>query len=183
MLQNLKPKSKKLQLSQALHLLLLQSLLLLMVMVKQHKVHIERPPGKKKEKQMLRQRASMEAMEYLVANKKEADVEKELKKDNRCRKAFTLLEERIRIEREMLDMQREMEEERIMNIDMSTLSYKQQQYYVMIPQISTRTRGPAAASANEARYGPVKSPDQVRFCRDYNRVRNLDISIRQLSKL
>jgi hypothetical protein len=27
----------------------------------------QRPPGKKKEKQILRQRASMEAMEYLVA--------------------------------------------------------------------------------------------------------------------
>jgi hypothetical protein len=45
----------------------------------------QRPPGKKKEKQILRQHASMEAMEYLVPKKKEADAEKELKKDERCR--------------------------------------------------------------------------------------------------
>jgi hypothetical protein len=32
----------------------------------------------------------MKAMEYLVAKKKEADTEKELKKEERCKKAFTL---------------------------------------------------------------------------------------------
>jgi hypothetical protein len=85
----------------------------------------QRPPGKKKEKQILRQRASMEAIEYLVAKKKEPDAEKELKKEERCRKAFALQEESIRIERERVDMKSEMEEERTMNIDMSTLSYKQ----------------------------------------------------------
>jgi hypothetical protein len=41
----------------------------------------QRPPGKKKEKQILRQHASMEAIEYLVAKKKEPDAEKELKKE------------------------------------------------------------------------------------------------------
>jgi hypothetical protein len=41
----------------------------------------ERPPGKKKEKHMLHQCASMEAMEYFVAKKEEADAEKELKKE------------------------------------------------------------------------------------------------------
>jgi hypothetical protein len=55
---------------------------------------------------MLHQCASMEAMEYFVAKKEEADAEKELKKDERCRKAFTLQEKRIGIERERLDMQR-----------------------------------------------------------------------------
>jgi hypothetical protein len=59
-------------------------------------------------------------MEYLVVKKKEANAEKEMKKDERCRKAFPLQEERIRIERERVDMQREIEEERIMNIDMNT---------------------------------------------------------------
>jgi hypothetical protein len=59
-------------------------------------------------------------MEYLVVKKKEANAEKEMKKDERCRKAFALQEERIRIERERVDMQREIEEERIMNIDMNT---------------------------------------------------------------
>jgi hypothetical protein len=37
---------------------------------------------------------------------------------------LALQQERIRIEREMIEFEREMEEERIMNIHMSTLSYK-----------------------------------------------------------
>jgi hypothetical protein len=40
-----------------------------------------------------------------------------------------MLQEDIRIESEKVEMKRELEEERIMNIDMSNLSYKQQQYY------------------------------------------------------
>jgi hypothetical protein len=51
---------------------------------------LERPPGKKKEKQKLRQCSTLEAMEYLVAHKKEADAEKDLKKEERCKKAFVL---------------------------------------------------------------------------------------------
>jgi hypothetical protein len=128
MLRNLQPKGRKLQPSQVLQQILLQSLVMLMAMFKQQQVH-NRDPGKKKEKKILWQCASMEAMEYLVIKKKETDTEKKLKKDERSRKAFTLQEERMRIERERVDMQREMDEERIMNIDMSTLSYKQQQYY------------------------------------------------------
>jgi hypothetical protein len=58
----------------------------------------------------------MEGMNYLVAKKKEA-------------MAFMLQEERIMIETEKLELKRQLEEERIMKIDMSTLSYKQQQYY------------------------------------------------------
>jgi hypothetical protein len=68
----------------------------------------------------------MEAMEYLVAKKKEPNAEKDLKKEEMCKKAFALQEDWIRIEREKVEMKRELEEERIMNIDMSTLSYKQQ---------------------------------------------------------
>ena len=49
-----------------------------------------RPPGKKKEKQRLRQGASMEAMEYLMEKKKEADAKKDLKKEETCKKAFSL---------------------------------------------------------------------------------------------
>jgi hypothetical protein len=90
---------------------------------------LERPPGKKKEKQKLRQCSTLEAMEYLVAHKKEADAEKDLKKEERCKKAFVLQEERIRIEREKVTIKRQMEEDRIMHMDLSTLSYKQQQYF------------------------------------------------------
>jgi hypothetical protein len=44
----------------------------------------------------------MEAMKYLLAKKKEADAEKELKNE-RCKKAFAMQEERIRIERKGRD--------------------------------------------------------------------------------
>jgi hypothetical protein len=37
--------------------------------------------------------------------------------------------ERIRIEREKLEMKRKMEGDRIIHMDMSNLSYKQQQYF------------------------------------------------------
>jgi hypothetical protein len=83
----------------------------------------ERPPGKKKEKQILRQRGVMEAMEYLVVKKEKIDATKELKKEEKFKKAFALQEERIRMKREKMKFKREMKEERILNIDMSTLSY------------------------------------------------------------
>jgi hypothetical protein len=63
----------------------------------------------------------------MEAMKKEADAEKELKNE-RCKKAFAMQEERIRIEREKVEIKRALEG-RILNIDMTTLSYKQQQYY------------------------------------------------------
>ena len=71
----------------------------------------------------------MEAIQFLVDKRKEADVEKELKKEERCKKAFALQEERIRIDREKMEFKRQLEEERIMNINMSTMNDKQKQYY------------------------------------------------------
>ncbi|KAL6841686.1 hypothetical protein ACP4OV_028515 [Aristida adscensionis] len=50
----------------------------------------KRPDGKKTEKKRLRQRATIEALDYLVAEMKEVDAEKELKKQERCDKAFAL---------------------------------------------------------------------------------------------
>ncbi|TVU45988.1 hypothetical protein EJB05_05498 [Eragrostis curvula] len=92
-----------------------------------------RPDGKKKEKQKLRQRSTIEAVDYLMAKKKEADDEKELKKelkkDERCDKAFALQQERLKLDREKFEFQRDLEEERILNLDLSTMSYKTQQYY------------------------------------------------------
>ncbi|RLN34028.1 glutathione S-transferase T3-like [Panicum miliaceum] len=46
-----------------------------------------RPDGKK-EKKMLRQRSTIEAVDYLMAKKKEADSERDLKKVEMCNKAF-----------------------------------------------------------------------------------------------
>ena len=88
-----------------------------------------KPEGKKKEKQKLRQRSTIEAVDYLMEKKKEADHDKELKKEVRCNKAFALQEERIKLEKEKFEFQRQMEEERILGLDLSTMNYKQQQYY------------------------------------------------------
>ena len=55
-----------------------------------------RPDGKKKEKKKLRQGRTIEAVEFLMEKKKEADLERELKKDERCNKAFALQEERFK---------------------------------------------------------------------------------------
>ena len=41
---------------------------------------LARPDGKKKKKQQLRRRSTIEAVDYLMAKKKEADLEKGLKK-------------------------------------------------------------------------------------------------------
>jgi hypothetical protein len=64
-----------------------------------------------------------------MAKKKEADLEKELKKEEVCNKAFALQEERIKLEKEKFEFQRDLEEERILGLNLSTMNYKQQQYY------------------------------------------------------
>ncbi|KAK3121209.1 hypothetical protein QOZ80_8BG0648160 [Eleusine coracana subsp. coracana] len=46
----------------------------------------ERPAGKKKEKQKLWQCSSIEALDYLVAKKKQADAEKDVKKEEDAKK-------------------------------------------------------------------------------------------------
>jgi hypothetical protein len=88
-----------------------------------------RPDDKKKEKQKLRQCSTIEAVDYLMEKKKETDHEKELKKEERFNKAFALQEERIKLEKEKFEFKRQMEEERIIGLDLSTMNYKQQQYY------------------------------------------------------
>jgi hypothetical protein len=94
-----------------------------------HEEQSGRPDGKKKEKQKLRQRSTMEAVDYLIAKKKESDIQKELKKEERCNKAFALQEERLKLEKEKFAFQRQLEEDRIIDLDLSNMNYKQQQYY------------------------------------------------------
>ncbi|KAL6893610.1 hypothetical protein ACP4OV_007708 [Aristida adscensionis] len=116
----------------------------------------KRLEGKKSEKKKLRQRSTIEALDYLVVKMKEVDAEKELKKQERCDKAFALQEEKIRLEREKFefqreqercnkacalqeekirlergkfDFQREQEEERILSLDLSNVTNRQKQYY------------------------------------------------------
>ena len=88
-----------------------------------------RPDSKKKEKQQLRRRSTIEAVDYLMAKKKEADLEKGLKKEERCNKAFALQEERIKLDREKFEFERELEEDKIIALDLSTMTYDQQQYF------------------------------------------------------
>jgi len=64
---------------------------------------LDRPAGKKKEKDKLRQRSSIEALDYLLVKMKDADVEKELKKhewelkkEERCQKALALQEGKVK---------------------------------------------------------------------------------------
>jgi hypothetical protein len=67
-----------------------------------------RPDGKKRNK-----RSTIEALDYLMVNKKEADNEKDLKKEERCNKEFALREERLKMEKENIQLQRDQEEERL----------------------------------------------------------------------
>ena len=55
--------------------------------------------------------------------------ERELKKQEMCQKALALQEERIKLDKEKFDFERDREEERIINVDMSTMSTRQQQFY------------------------------------------------------
>jgi hypothetical protein len=63
-------------------------------------------PNGKKEKQKLWQRSTMEVEDYLIAKKKDSNLEKDLKKAKRCNKAFALQEERIKLDKEKFVFQR-----------------------------------------------------------------------------
>ena len=89
---------------------------------------MERPTWAKKEKHKLKQRSSIEALDYLLAKKKEVDAEKEMKKEERelkkhemLQKALALQEERIKLDKDKFDFEWDLEVERIMNVDTSTV--------------------------------------------------------------
>ncbi|KAF8703597.1 hypothetical protein HU200_032416 [Digitaria exilis] len=75
----------------------------------------------------------MVAVEHLMAIKKEVDLEKEVKKEERCKRALDLQEERNKLEREKFEFQKRQaekeEEERILGLDLTAMNYKEQQYY------------------------------------------------------
>ena len=64
-----------------------------------------------------------------MEKKKEADLERELKKDERCNKAFALQEERLKLEREKFEFYRKLEEDKIIYMDLSTMTLDDQQYF------------------------------------------------------
>uniref|UniRef100_J3MJ68 No apical meristem-associated C-terminal domain-containing protein n=1 Tax=Oryza brachyantha TaxID=4533 RepID=J3MJ68_ORYBR len=85
---------------------------------------LERPVGRKEMKEKLRQRfdrSHIESLDYLWAKKKEADEEKEIKKEERYNHAFTLEEQRIAMEKEKFEFKRTIEEERILRTDVSNM--------------------------------------------------------------
>jgi hypothetical protein len=67
----------------------------------------------------------MEVVDYLNAKEKDSDLEKDLKKEKRCNKAFDLQEERIKLDKEKFAFQRQLEEDRIIGLGLSTKNYKQ----------------------------------------------------------
>uniref|UniRef100_J3MVX4 No apical meristem-associated C-terminal domain-containing protein n=1 Tax=Oryza brachyantha TaxID=4533 RepID=J3MVX4_ORYBR len=88
-----------------------------------------RPEGRKKEKQKVQQRSTIEAVDYLVDKMKEAEGEKDLKKAERLDMAFYLQEEKMKLDREKFEFQRELEEERILSLDLSAMTDQQKQFY------------------------------------------------------
>ena len=71
---------------------------------------------------------TVEAVDYLMVKKKEADLKKELKKEERCNRAFALQEERIKLERVKFEFKRELKEDKIIALDLSTMTFDDQQY-------------------------------------------------------
>lgn len=111
-----------------------------------------RPIGRKKAKQLLRRGGAdgyIEALDNLWEKKKQADVDKELKKEERFNESLEIEKERLEIERtrvaneqKCMHMKRMLEPRgRIMKVGNSGMDADQQQYYRSLRSEINRRRG------------------------------------------
>ncbi len=109
----------------------------------------QRPIGKKKAKEALRRGGSdacTEALDILWVKKREADAEKELKREERYAKSYALDKERLELDKERIALEKERlanegnniylkriaEEQKIMNLDLSSMNDLQKEYYMSL---------------------------------------------------
>lgn len=110
-----------------------------------------RPPGKKQEKERQRrgkrpygdgENHLKEVMSDFWIKKKETEDLRELRKKERNDERLQLERERLELQRKDVEMKQRIEDERIINIDISTMSPDQQQFYKMLKdEIFTRRFG------------------------------------------
>uniref|UniRef100_A0A0E0CKL3 Uncharacterized protein n=1 Tax=Oryza meridionalis TaxID=40149 RepID=A0A0E0CKL3_9ORYZ len=88
-----------------------------------------KPTGRKKEEEKQRQhsdQSQIDALDHLWVKKKEADVEKERQRAERCKVAFALDQQQIDLEKEMFEFKRMIEEDRILRLDTRVMSIEEQ---------------------------------------------------------
>lgn len=101
-----------------------------------------RPAGKKKAKAALlqeRKKSVTTTLDNMWAQKKEFDVEKEVKKEDRFKRAMDLEQERVQNEKLLVEvrqqevqLQKQRDEERIMTMDLTVLPEEQKKYYLSL---------------------------------------------------
>ncbi|XP_062208352.1 glutathione S-transferase T3-like isoform X1 [Phragmites australis] len=99
----------------------------------------QRPPGKKREKERERRGKSsvssgdnlyMEALENMWARKKEAEALKEIKKKERNDEILAIEKKRLELVERDIELRQRIEDDKVMNMDLSGMSERQQQYYM-----------------------------------------------------